>query len=148
MSSSSPVPDFRSPNLGVAYQLLVHACPSPPLMIPAARFGWSPSDVPPGPSAAADAIVSNRAAGALETGLGETEAAGAAVADATASGLGADWATAAAGAGERPTDRATVKIRSPRPSTTTSATRATRPLDHRRSGRAGPAGSPAGLAFQ
>jgi hypothetical protein len=147
MSSSSPVPDFRSPNSGVAYQLLVHACPSPPSMIPAARFGWSPSDVPPGPSAAADAIVSNRAAGALETGFGVAEGTGAAVADATASGLGAAWATAA-GAVEWPTDLATVKIRSPTPSTTTSATRATMPVVHFRSGLAGPAGSPAEPSFQ
>jgi hypothetical protein len=82
------VPGLSSPNSGVAYQLLCHACPSPPLMIPGARPGWSPSDVPSGPSAAAAAIVSRRTAVPPETGLGVTDAAGAGLAAATAVGKG------------------------------------------------------------
>jgi hypothetical protein len=149
MSSSSPVPGFSWPNSGVAYQLVCHACPSPPSMIPAARPGLSPSDVPSGPSAAADAIVSRRTAIAPETGPPVEDAAGAGLAAATAAGRGAAW-TAVRGAEWRPTDSATVKIRSPTASAAISATTATTPAVHSRAGPAGlagPAGSPSGPSF-
>jgi hypothetical protein len=115
-------------------------------MIPGARPGWSPSDVPSGPSAAAAAIVSRRTAVPPETGLGVTDAAGAGLAAATAVGKGAAW-TAVRGAEWRPTVSATVRIRSPMASATMSATTATMPGVHCRSGLAGPAGSPSGLWF-
>jgi hypothetical protein len=152
MSSSSPVPGFSWPNSGVAYQLVCHACPSPASMIPAARPGWSPSDVPSGPSAAADAIVSRRTPIAPETGPRVEDAAGAGLAAATAAGRGAAW-TAVRGAEWRPTDSATVKIRSPTANAAMSATTATTPAVHSRfglaglAGLAGPAGSPSGRSF-
>ena len=108
-------------------------------MIPAARPGWSPSDVPSGPSAAADAIVSRRTAIAPETGPRVEDAAGAGLAAATAAGRGAAW-TAVRGAEWRPTDSATVKIRSPTASAAMSATTATTPAVHFRSGLASLAG--------
>jgi hypothetical protein len=152
MSSSSPVPGFSWPNSGVAYQLVCHACPSPPSMIPAARPGWSPSDVPSGPSAAADAIVSRRTAIGPETGPRVEDAAGSGLAAAaTAAGRGAAW-TAVSGAEWRPTDSATVKIRSPTASAAMSATTAATPAVHSRcglagfrSGLCGPAGFRSGL---
>ena len=146
MSSSSPVPDFSCPNSGVAYQLVCHACPSSPLMIPAARPGWSPSLVPSGPSAAADAIVSRRTAIVPETGPRVEDAAGAGLAAATAAGRGTAW-TAVRGAEWRPTDSATVKIRSPTANAAMSPTTATTPADRCRSGLAGSAGSRSGLSF-
>ena len=147
MSSSSPVPGLSWPNSGVAYQLVCHACPSP-LMIPAARPGWSPSDVPSGPAAAADAIVSRRTAIAPETGPRAEDAAGAGLAAATAAGRGAAW-TAVRGAEWRPTASTTVKIRSPTASAAMSATTATRPAVRSRSALARVArlaGFPSGLA--
>jgi hypothetical protein len=63
------VPDCRLPNSGDAYQLLCHACPSPPLMTPDAVAGWSPSDVPSGPYATADAAVSKLPVTAPGAGL-------------------------------------------------------------------------------
>jgi hypothetical protein len=146
MSSSSPVPDLRPPNSGVAYQLLCHACPPPPLVIPGAASGWSPSDVPPGPTAAADAIVSRRTVDALEAGLDVADAAGAGLADTTAAGRAAAW-TAVRGAEERPIDVATVKIRSPTATPTMRMTRAAIPAVHLRSGLACSAGSLAGSSF-
>jgi hypothetical protein len=80
MSSIRPVPDCRLPNSGVAYQLLYHACPSPPLMIPGARFGWSPSDTPSGPYAVA-AATSSKPTAAPGAGLARMDALGAGLAD-------------------------------------------------------------------
>ena len=103
---------------------------------PRREAGWSPSDVPSGPSAAADAIVSSRTAIAPETGPRVEDAAGAGLAAATAAGRGAAWA-AVRGAEWRPTASATVKIRSPTASAAMSATTATTPAVHSRSGLAG-----------
>jgi hypothetical protein len=115
-------------------------------MIPAARPGWSPSDVPSGPSAAADAIVSRRTAIGPETGPRVEDAAGAGLAAATAAGRGAAW-TAVRGAEWRPTDSATVKIRSPTANAAMSATTATTPGPalRSRSGLAAPSRFRSGL---
>ena len=74
------------------------------------------------------------------------DAAGAGLADATAAGRGAAW-TAVREAGERPTDFATVKIRSPTASTATSTTRAAMPTVHFPSGLVGSARFPPEPSF-
>src|SRR5215469_15652313 len=81
--SSNPVPDWRPPSCGVAYQLLCQEVAAFPSMASETSCGLSPWLVPAGPNAAAFAMASGAAGGA---------AGGVAV----RVGLAARWATAAA----------------------------------------------------